>query len=247
MQGGVGSQRLPADIARPPISIAILRTLRADAALRSSPAVWRLYSVGLRGAGHQEDARRELADLVKTFPADCESRATLAGFRLDQKQTAEARQLAEPIIARARDESATPADVRCGLVAAAAVGDATRAASLLYLVASREDLLRYWAGGRDPIGRDRLDGAQRGRPIRGTRSSTTRRSPQPRSGWARRTRESATRRAACSPGCWKVVRKLTSSGRSKDRRYPHRFSRLLTDRRTSTQRTRLGAQRLGAH
>jgi hypothetical protein len=91
--------------------------------------------------------REALAELTTAhLPAEiCAGQALIAALRRDTGDAAGARQLANAVLARSREESADADDIRCGAYFAAATGDGAALGDLLQRIAAREDWLRYWA------------------------------------------------------------------------------------------------------
>jgi TolB-like protein len=114
--------------------------------VRSVPS----FSAGLVGAlrlaGRPDEALAEASALAARFPQDCEAVAMLAALRLERRETIPAHRLADRALAAAQ-ESALPADIRCGLHASAALQDARAAAALLDRIAPSEPALRAFARG----------------------------------------------------------------------------------------------------
>ena len=123
---------------------AALAEMRNWPEFRSKAPVWNGYVRLLQSAGQRDEAFREGSALLGRFPS-CESRALVAGLRLERGQAAAARELSDPILHDAASDSATPAALRCGAKAAAAMKQAPQLAAILDRVASKEDRLRYWA------------------------------------------------------------------------------------------------------
>jgi TolB-like protein/predicted Ser/Thr protein kinase len=97
----------------------------------------------LASAGRLREALAELG--TPGFPRSCVIAATRAGLLRDTGSAAAARQIAAPMLAEAADAAPDQDAVRCAVIAAAALNDATTAATLLQRIASREDWLRHWA------------------------------------------------------------------------------------------------------
>jgi len=97
----------------------------------------------LASAGRPRDALRVLA--AATAPQSCMMQATRAGLLHDTGDTTAARRLVGPMLAEAEGEAPDAEAMRCAVSAAAALGDATTAGTLLRRIASREDWLRHWA------------------------------------------------------------------------------------------------------
>jgi eukaryotic-like serine/threonine-protein kinase len=110
--------------------------------LREAPTIWLLYVVALRGAGRSDDAFREATALVRRFPGFCGAGAVLAGLTLERRSHSAARQIAEPILARARSSDARGSVLGCAASAAAAMNNATEAAALLDRISGNERWLR---------------------------------------------------------------------------------------------------------
>jgi TolB-like protein len=123
---------------------AAIAELRSLPELRAGAPLWNTFVVVLASSGHRDDALRESVELAARFPS-CESRAHAAGLRLDHGQAAAARQLADALLRDAASDSATPAALRCGARAAAAMKQTAQLAAILDRIASKEDRLRYWA------------------------------------------------------------------------------------------------------
>ena len=115
--------------------------------LRSVPS----FSAGLAGAlrlaGRPDEALAEASALAARFPQDCEASAMLAALRVERRETVPAHRLADRALAAAAQESALPAEIRCGLHASAALQDAGAAAALLDRIARSEPALRAFALG----------------------------------------------------------------------------------------------------
>jgi TolB-like protein len=118
--------------------------LRALQSTRKNEPIWLLYVRTLKTAGRSDDAFQEASRMIERIPLSCEGRAIVAGLRLEHGQAAAGRQLADPILRAARDAAAAPADLRCGAMAAAAMGDAPLLASMLDRIIKDEPALRYW-------------------------------------------------------------------------------------------------------
>jgi tetratricopeptide (TPR) repeat protein len=133
-----------------------LDRLHAATRLRTSPLLSAVHVVALRTAERTDEAFDEATQMAARLrPLSCENRGLVAGLRLEQGQNRPAHQLADPNLRDARSDTASPAAIRCGVVTAAAMNDASRVAALLTRIASREDLLRFWArdvrGGRGSL------------------------------------------------------------------------------------------------
>jgi TolB-like protein len=124
---------------------AAIQSLNAFPGLRTDRLAWRTYVLALRGAGRSADAFREAPQLVRAFPTMCSARALLAGLTVEAGEVRAGRELASPIIAAARAPLAPPAAVRCGVLAAAALGDGSQTGTLLQQIAGDERRLRGWA------------------------------------------------------------------------------------------------------
>jgi TolB-like protein len=123
---------------------AAISDLRKMPDLRTAAPLWNTFVVVLESSGHRDDALREGVELVVRFPS-CESRAHVAGLRLEHGQTVAARRMSDAILREAASDSATPAALRCGARAAAAMKQTAPLAAILDRIASKEDRLRYWA------------------------------------------------------------------------------------------------------
>jgi len=120
------------------------RELAALPTVKTTPSLWAALVESERLSG-RDQALPDAVALVARFPTDCEARAVLAALRFERHETAAARRLAEPVLARATDTSARPSDIRCGLYAAAALQDGSQAARLLDVVSASEPRLRAFA------------------------------------------------------------------------------------------------------
>src|SRR5262252_6386125 len=89
----------------------------------------------LASAGRPRDALRVLA--AATAPQSCMMQATRAGLLHDTGDTTAARRLVGPMLAEAEGEAPDAEAMRCAVSAAAALGDATTAGTLLRRIASR--------------------------------------------------------------------------------------------------------------
>ena len=118
--------------------------LRALPSTRKNEPIWLLYVRALKTAGRSDDAFQEASRMIDRLPLSCEGRAIVAGLRVEHGQAAAGRQLADPILRAGRDPAAGPDDLRCGAVAAAALGDAPLLAVMLDRIIKNEPALRYW-------------------------------------------------------------------------------------------------------
>ena len=122
-------------------------TFAAIPSVKSVPSL----SAGLIGAlrlgGRPDEALAEASALAARFPQDCEAAAMLAALRFERRETVPAHRLADRTLVAAAQESALPADIRCGLHASAALQDAGAAAALLDRIARSELVLRPFALG----------------------------------------------------------------------------------------------------
>jgi tetratricopeptide (TPR) repeat protein len=122
-------------------------TLRSDPELKTVAPEWLMYATALRAAGRTEEAAGELKRLSGSFPRFCDAPAVLGGLLLERKDPAGARRLAAPLLERGQAAEATPPEVRCALLAAAANRDLTSASAALNRIAADERFLRRWALG----------------------------------------------------------------------------------------------------
>jgi TolB-like protein len=113
--------------------------------VRSVPSFWSEWVRALRLAGRGDDAHAEATALVARFPRDCEGTAMLAALKNERREVVAAHKLADGTLAAAMRDSALPADLRCGLHAAAALQNGDAAAALLTRIAASESLLRAFA------------------------------------------------------------------------------------------------------
>ena len=121
-----------------------LVAMRDSPATKRAPALWARYVAALRMAGRAQDAMAEATLFMGRSPALCQPRALLAGLRHDRHADALARQLADPLLAAARDESASPWAMRCAVLTAAAMDDAAGTAALLDRIAGKPEWLYWW-------------------------------------------------------------------------------------------------------
>jgi TolB-like protein len=142
VRAGIGAQ-LHIDIDERRYEAAI-SDLRKMPDLRTAAPLWNTFVVVLQSSGHRDEALSEGMELVARFPS-CDSRAHVAGLRLEHGQTAAARRLSDAILREAASDAATPAALRCGARAAAAMQQTAPLAAILDRIASKEDRLRYWA------------------------------------------------------------------------------------------------------
>jgi TolB-like protein len=103
------------------------------------------YVVALRMAGDRDGAYREAVALARQAPNSCEAKAMLAGLKYERNDTQAARQLVAPALQAAAAPGVLPSALRCGLLSAAAIGNAAEAAGLLRRIAEDERMLRAWA------------------------------------------------------------------------------------------------------
>jgi hypothetical protein len=95
-------------------------------------------------AGRQAQALDRLSTVAARVPNDCEVKAMLAALKYDTGQRRAAIELAGPLIVAAQTPKATLTDVRCGPMAAAAIGDVEAASAILRRIASEDIHLRHW-------------------------------------------------------------------------------------------------------
>jgi TolB-like protein len=119
--------------------------LAAMPSVRSATSFWSLLVAALRLANRWDEAMAEALLMNGRFPQDCDARVMLAALRFEYREPAIAHKLADPVLAAVNLESPVPSDVRCGLRAAAALGDGLGAAALLDRIARQESLLRPFA------------------------------------------------------------------------------------------------------
>ena len=122
-------------------------TLRSDPEVRTLASKWLIYAIALRAADRSEEAIGELRQLSKGFPRFCDAPAVLGGLLLERKDPAAARRLTSPLLERGQSAQATPPEVRCALLAAAATRDVSAAAAMLTRIASDERFIRRWGQG----------------------------------------------------------------------------------------------------
>jgi TolB-like protein len=122
-------------------------TLRSDPDVRTLASKWLIYAIALRAADRSEEAIGELRQLSKGFPRFCDAPAVLGGLLLERKDPAGARRLTSPLLERGQSAQATPPDVRCALLAAAATRDVSAAAAMVTRIASDERFIRRWGQG----------------------------------------------------------------------------------------------------
>jgi tetratricopeptide (TPR) repeat protein len=119
--------------------------LAAMPGIRSATSFWSLLVAALRLANRWDEAMAEASLMNGRFPQDCDARVTLAALRFEYREPAVAHKLADPVRRTVNLESPAPPVVRCGLRAAAALGDGLGAAALLDRIAGQESLLRPFA------------------------------------------------------------------------------------------------------
>ena len=122
-------------------------TMRSDPEVRTLASKWLIYAIALRAADRSEEAIGELRQLSKGFPRFCDAPAVLGGLLLERKDPAGARRLTSPLLERGQSAQATPPEVRCALLAAAATRDVSAAAAMLTRIASDERFIRRWGQG----------------------------------------------------------------------------------------------------
>ena len=113
--------------------------------VKSVPSFWSEWVRALRLAGRGDEAHAEAVALVARFPQNCEGMTMLAALKNERRELAAAHKLADGMLAAAMRESALPADLRCGLHAAAALQNGEAAAALLNRIAASEPVLRAFA------------------------------------------------------------------------------------------------------
>jgi hypothetical protein len=112
---------------------------------RTSLPLWPALVRALRLSGRAGDALAEASALVARFPRDCDSATLLAALRFERGESAAAHRLVDGALATANSQAPLPADLRCGLHAAAALQNAAAAATLLDRVTASEPVLRAFA------------------------------------------------------------------------------------------------------
>jgi hypothetical protein len=88
-----------------------------------------------------------LRRLSRDFPRFCDAPAVLGGLLLERKDPAGARRLTSALIERGQSAQATPPEVRCALLGAAATRDVSAAAAMVTRIASDERFIRRWGQG----------------------------------------------------------------------------------------------------
>jgi serine/threonine-protein kinase len=121
-----------------------LAVMRESSVRAMMPPLWLQYVQTQRMAGFAPEALREAAVLAARFPGLCQPRALVAGLQHERHDEAGAKLMVEPLLRAAHDESASPSALRCGVMAAAAMGNADETAALLDRIAGREEWLHYW-------------------------------------------------------------------------------------------------------
>jgi hypothetical protein len=101
----------------------------------------------LHADGHSADAASLLASLARLYPGACDARAMTAAIRFAGGARAEAERLAGDLLVAAEQSNNQMAWARCAATAAAAVGDAPRAATWIARAASSDDGVRWWGAG----------------------------------------------------------------------------------------------------
>jgi hypothetical protein len=113
--------------------------------LKSAPSSWIGLVGALRLAGRADEALTEASALVARFPQHCEARVMLAALRNERHEAAAAHKLVDRALAAAGQDPALPADLRCGLHAAAALLNGDLAGGLLDRITRSEPSLRAFA------------------------------------------------------------------------------------------------------
>ena len=113
--------------------------------VKSAPPSWSGLVGALRLAGRADEALTEASALAARFPQNCEATVMLSALRNERREPAIAHKLADRALAAAGQDSAPPADLRCGLHAAAALRNGAAAAALLDRIARSEPALRPFA------------------------------------------------------------------------------------------------------
>ena len=112
--------------------------------VRSTP-YWAALVTAMRQAGRTDEALSEASALVARFPQDCDARVVLAALKFERRDATAAHKLADGALAAAQQVAPRPADVRCGLHAAAALQNPGLAAALLDRLSTNEPMLRAFA------------------------------------------------------------------------------------------------------
>src|SRR5262249_13687796 len=99
----------------------------------------------LRMSGARDEAYREATKMISGTTDSCAARAMLAGLKQERGETQAARELVAPALRAAAGPGVMPSTLRCGVLSAAAIGDAPEAAALLRQIAGDERMLRAWA------------------------------------------------------------------------------------------------------
>jgi hypothetical protein len=113
--------------------------------IKSTPPSWIGLVGALRLAGRADEALTEASALLARFPRSCEAAVIMAALRNERREAAAAHKLADRALAAAGQDAALPADLRCGLHAAAALQNGDAAAALLDRIARSELALRAFA------------------------------------------------------------------------------------------------------
>ena len=139
-----GQMRARFDISRKSFDMATV-IMAGSPATETTPSAW-LFGrvVPLKMAGHDAEARTEVARLVERFPAYCEAIAISAGFDVEGTDRARGRAAADAVFARASAAAAKPGMLQCAVTAAAAIGDGPEAAGWLAKLANDDRALRLW-------------------------------------------------------------------------------------------------------
>jgi hypothetical protein len=121
--------------------------LRSDPEVRTVASKWLIYAVALRAADRSEEAIGELRRLSRDFPRFCDAPAVLGGLLLERNDPVGARRLTSPLLERGHSAQATPQEMRCALLGAAATRDVSAAATMVTRIASDERFIRRWGQG----------------------------------------------------------------------------------------------------
>lgn len=129
------------------------RDALADLMLKTPPLRERPYFLAqlvetLALSRKTAEALEEATALTARFPDFCEGHALLAAVLTDAGKPAEARQVAQPIIAAAEGANARVSQLRCAATATAGLGDGEHTAAILDRILSNESLLRSWSFAR---------------------------------------------------------------------------------------------------
>src|SRR5262249_31595304 len=136
---------------KPPLQLALaldrkqydaaLALLREGALIHDLPLFALNYVAALRMSGARDEAYREATKMISGTTDSCAARAMLAGLKQERGETQAARELVAPALRAAAGPGVMPSTLRCGVLSAAAIGDAPEAAALLRQIAGDERML----------------------------------------------------------------------------------------------------------